>query len=558
MEIAPTLPASFRVQQLAPWICLSVLVVISPILDALGQQSIPLISPSTGQLLGSAAVGGVITGALAGLVGSSLRAEWERFFKIACLAVALVVFVELSGFYSAMYLTLASAGLGVRGARMLTIAGIGGAAVLLAWLIIRGGRQTTAALGIFLAVMFVSTIGKHWSAWSTKLPAVAIATTNSKPAVIHIVLDEMIGPAGIPKQISGGAELERLMLEMFRRHGFSVYPRAFSRHFMTAVSIPNLLNYDYEDATFGTVSRYQSTDNFRVNRQNAYFETLREQGFALSVYQTVFFDFCKAGPVASCVTFPSYNPWNSYVRGGQAADAQRRTAQILQRASDKSRLLSAYFGVFVGDTGKLNNPMNPIRFDLHGLPAWIQSIGDGIVGNARGVAHFAHVLAPHGPYILDRNCQVVHPWTTLPQFMREDRGLSAAEFIVERKLQYERYFEQSHCLLMLVDGLLQRIVAEPKLSDAVIVVHGDHGSRLSAGRFIETVEPLDLIDNYSTLFAIRQPGVAAMKDDRRASIHRLFAERFKPGSVARTTDPESVAIERRDSKRVEPTPMPPF
>ncbi len=52
--------------------------------------------------------------------------------------------------------------------------------------------------------------------------------------------------------------------------------------------------------------------------------------------------------------------------------------------------------------------------------------------------------------------------------------------------------------------------------EATIIVHGDHGSRISviepAAQYADQVTDRDLIDSYATLFAMRGPTVTAGYD----------------------------------------------
>jgi hypothetical protein len=88
-------------------------------------------------------------------------------------------------------------------------------------------------------------------------------------------------------------------------------------------------------------------------------------------------------------------------------------------------------------------------------------------------------------------------------------------------------------------------------------VHGDHGSRLSSGRYFESQASRDFIDNYATLYAIREPGSTQLINERSVSIHRLFAERFN-STVQLPPDTQTVSVERRDTKRIETVRMPLF
>jgi hypothetical protein len=533
------------------WIGLPILVSFLPIVEALGVQGISYISPSALELLGTALIASIILGGIGGYIDSRLTGHLRIFFRIICIVALILIFVELSGIINWINAKFGHHYLSGGSKQIMAMVAVGAIVIAGLSLLARGAALVISF--VFLSIMLGATVVKHSIRWSTD---VQVANSSSQPAIIHLLLDEMSGVAGLPINIPGGLQLKQQMEEIFAKHNFTLYPKAFSRHFMTAMSVPNLLNYDYEDATYGLFSKYQSKADFKINAKNRHFEVMRERGYSLSVFQTVFYDFCKSVKVERCLTFPSYSPWSKFHWSQNTELLRQSTAQVLHSANRTSILTRAYFQAFSGMTAaQLDMLRNPLRFDLHGLGNWMNALTESIRTNPRGVAHFAHVLAPHGPYILEKDCSVRGPWGQLPQFMREDRGLSLEAFVVERKVQYERYFKQSSCLMTLLDGLLERLTLTPELKDATILIFGDHGSRLSAGRFVESLSPEDHLDNYSTLYAIRHGNKPAAVNMRSTSVHRLFAEHFSP-DVAQQADSQTIVIERKSPERVELVPMP--
>jgi membrane-anchored protein YejM (alkaline phosphatase superfamily) len=73
-----------------------------------------------------------------------------------------------------------------------------------------------------------------------------------------------------------------------------------------------------------------------------------------------------------------------------------------------------------------------------------------------------------------------------------------------------------------MDEFLQHLAKAGVLENAVVVLHGDHGSRI-----VEWDQPepsRDNIDKLSTLFAIRRPNEPAGYDPRQASVQTLFSQ----------------------------------
>jgi hypothetical protein len=175
------------------------------------------------------------------------------------------------------------------------------------------------------------------------------------------------------------------------------------------------------------------------------------------------------------------------------------------------------------------------------LPAW-DWVGDHVTppmsvvtdrlladigGDPRGEYVFAHILLPHAPLMYNADC-VANPLardrldTSSPDAHPPQTNTEES-----RRRRYELYEEQVRCALREFENLLATLEALPGFKDAVIIVHGDHGSRITITRLMyehfDRLTSRDLRDSFSTLFAVRAPGVPAGVDSTRASIQELFS-----------------------------------
>jgi hypothetical protein len=140
---------------------------------------------------------------------------------------------------------------------------------------------------------------------------------------------------------------------------------------------------------------------------------------------------------------------------------------------------------------------------------------------------FAHLLMPHYPYVYNADCQARPPseWR-----QRRDRdevdGRGDTNTRETRAIRYALYFQQIRCVDRKIDALIAAI--PPSLRhDAIVIIQGDHGSRIGL------VEPndwgesaftgSDYADFFSTLFAVRSPRIASAYDLRPASITCLLS-----------------------------------
>ena len=136
----------------------------------------------------------------------------------------------------------------------------------------------------------------------------------------------------------------------------------------------------------------------------------------------------------------------------------------------------------------------------------LEKLKQDIRDNPTGTAFFAHLLIPHGPYVFNKSCRI--PSDAQAWFGRFRRptptGLMAD---LERAERYRRYLSQLQCIYRKLDDLLNVLRQAGILEQAVIVLQGDHGSRIST---LPTLRHQDhpqwtrmLRDHYSTLFAVR-------------------------------------------------------
>ena len=165
---------------------------------------------------------------------------------------------------------------------------------------------------------------------------------------------------------------------------------------------------------------------------------------------------------------------------------------------------------------------------------------------------------PHSPYVLDESCRETGQ-AVVPYFLVEQRHLTGAALDREREDAFGAYERQYGCLVAKLDDLLTRIDQSPVFKDATIVIQGDHGSRISSGQYVEHMTARDMVDNYSALYALRMPGVAAGLDPRETSVQRLTAEYFS-GRNATELGPDNltVTIDSVEDGKVAERPMPDF
>jgi hypothetical protein len=425
------------------------------------------------------------------------------------------------------------------------VMGIWAGLAALFWLL-RG--QLPKILFVGALALLLSTIAPYFQ---SLLPAPAMETRAADGVetapVIYMVLDEMIGAEGIPRDIEGGEAAYQDLRRLFDKHGFRLFGNAFSRHSLTVRSVPNTLNFDTADNSWGMILRHSSNDIV----QSVLLEGLA-QAKPLVVYQTRHINFCGSA-ATRCETLQSFDAESEWV--AQLGLGASETVVTLQEALPGSLVARANIALMAAVLGLDLERSVPEYFDVHAFPAWFDHFADDVVASGGKTNYFAHLLSPHAPYILDASCAPQPGWE-LPYHLGEVYA-AGAELDGARDRHYRAYFRQMHCLFSKLDGLLTRLGDDPAFSDATIVLHGDHGSRISGARFAEVVTERDLIDNHAALYAIRAPGVDAGYDLRRVSVQQLTAEYL--GGVSRPpagSDDLSIVIDTTEEQNAVVLQMP--
>jgi hypothetical protein len=378
------------------------------------------------------------------------------------------------------------------------------------------------------------------------------------PVVFHIVLDEMMSPGGMTEDLPGGVETRRALYDLGDRHGLRTYDAVYSRDFFTARALPNLMAADYQDSR-----RLDAIEADLDAAENAYFDDMAARGYRTIVFQTSHLDFCLNPNVAACETFNSYNPGGE---GYDGLDLRSRTLNLwntLLRAYEPS-YASTYGGMLLRRHYDLGSRAVGVighqdRFDVQRFPDWFDRFTGFARRAPRGTHIFAHLMVPHAPYLLTPGCAVSGTFYT--SYYMGTHYPTDADRERARLLAYSDYLQQVRCIARQVDGLLRTLAQIESFRDATIVIHGDHGSRISTGHFIEDHAPRDFVDNYATYYAIKGPDVEPGIDCELVSLPEIFRRHMTPISgpppPGRAPLPVIVSSRDREGTTVE-APMPEF
>jgi hypothetical protein len=329
----------------------------------------------------------------------------------------------------------------------------------------------------------------------------------SLPNLVHLILDEHIGIEGLTGD-DDALGMGQNLRSFYISNGFRLYGGAFSEHMHTVNAIPSLLNFGEEQPWLPETSKEGT-----IVPNNRYFELLKQRGYAITVYQTAFADYCVHPAVSACLTRPRRLLLALNSNSLAASDKAIVLGHQLIRRSRVMKIANAHFISLAGFGINLRDSRLP-----HGVTAieTLQLVAKQLGTSAGGTAFFVHVLFPHYPYIFASNCE---PKPSSDWLARRS-AWGVASTLQDRQFTY---YEQLSCLTQVLQPIFN--AADPR---TIIVVHGDHGSRITEvdpradtiGRFSSS----DMIASFSTLFAVRAPAIASGYDPRPLPSSMLFRE----------------------------------
>jgi hypothetical protein len=471
-------------------------------------------------------------GVLLGLILSWLPSDRLR---ATLLCVMILVFLDLQYQAIGILLRLVS----VDEYRMLRYLGLFAGLAVSYVLLISLSKHLSTILSAVFAILLVSSIAIPPEpvrlVFETGQPSAAeqSAPRADLPPVLHLVLDGHIGIGGIPIDIEGGHELQQRIEAFYLKHGFRLFGRTYSEYMLTPPAMTTILN----GAQSVQLVETSGTENTRwALPKNAYFSSYMDKGYNFRIYETEYVRYCGSTERRPeyCYT---YSTSGLRLMDGLGLSTVEKAEFIVGSYFSRSRFYFVLFQgydrvrTFLKAQGIADLPRGNRRsYTLHSLgtlAALRQLKKDIVAGSAEGRLFFAHLMLPHQPYFLTSDCRVreFDDWYNCKLYHDDLERPSSSQF---REEAYQRYFEQTTCLLGILDDLFGAMRDRGIFDRATVIVHGDHGSRITIHdpvfENVDRLSPRDLIDAYSVLFAVRIPGAAGGYDTRMRSVQDLFGE----------------------------------
>ena len=312
----------------------------------------------------------------------------------------------------------------------------------------------------------------------------------TNPVLVHIVFDAHWGVGAL--RAVGDTQTADFLTDFYLTRGFHLYEAAYSRHMDTRESFRSVIHLG-ETPTDPMPQRGPYVHSMR---RNPYFRRLHELGYAIRVYQSTHLDFCNSETaVVSCEV--------------QSANSIANVGLV-----DGSWLVRGFWGLqyFLSTRSHVFARLMP------GPDSWRRALAGGALATGRdlsramashpsgGTAWFVHVLLPHRPFQVDKECRIQNdPSRYL------DYGLPAHPSDSLWRAALGAYAGQVRCAHRILADVIDAVDSTVGREHSIVIVHGDHGSWLHPEERHDYSLPLskysasELNTHFATLLAVRRP-----------------------------------------------------
>lgn len=326
----------------------------------------------------------------------------------------------------------------------------------------------------------------------------ADADASNRPPIVHIILDEQMSPTSIKN--TEFKNYRDTIVRGYEKRGFTIFPNIVSNSTSTQISLSNMVGFDDTNLANNILHGVEGFTH-QVKR-NLYFDALHDSGYKINVIQSNYLDFCKHKYVSSCVTYSRATDGHEMTRFHEAIYPRIIVAiyELNNRFFETKKSVSgvALYRLIIRFLKKLNvGPSHESVFFTR--PATVLNVVDNmsrtLASIKPGNVYFAHLLMPHFPYVVDESCQLAESdeWAVPNRhnYIKQD-----VNFI------FERYWKQSECINQKLFGLIDIVMSQSSGQQAIWIVHGDHGARLSK-RELQLKAEFSVDDYFGTFLTIK-------------------------------------------------------
>ena len=280
----------------------------------------------------------------------------------------------------------------------------------------------------------------------------------------------------------------RFIKDFYTSFGFSFHPAAYERFDSKFLNVAQILNPSLTEITpdlfsLDDASYYISADDAQIFPvKNGLFKEWRKKGYALNVYQTYPFNFCKDGEnkIKKCVTYPA--PLGALYHTNMTVP--NRVKLLLGHFINSTPLGRKTLALLREKFKSSKAPylFNPLAYSL--------PVGQGDVlyrltedvKKAKGKnIFFAHINLPHYPYVYDENCKLIE--NPVEWRMRAPLPNTAIE-LKYAELNRTAYMRQLACTYGHLAYMMNDLKDAKILDNTRVVVTSDSGDGIEPSKAI--------------------------------------------------------------------------
>jgi len=362
-----------------------------------------------------------------------------------------------------------------------------------------------------------------------------VSGKSGLPPVVHLILDAHIGVEGIPEDIGMGRQFKKDLISFYSENGFRLYGNAYSHYSITLNSVPSLFNFDTAIEVDRSYVNEITTDIEYELLENRYFEKMSALGYRIKIYQSKYLDYCQEKyRIASCYTYPIFS---THFLENLSTSVSSKVWVILTSYLIRSDFFREgkngywHFTNFIRQRFGLALPF-PWNWDGYktspiAASQALEKLKNDIRYSSKGTMFFAHLIAPHSPFVYDSDCRMYKNPVSEWYVGVDTTSNNMQNSISSRAVRYKKYMRQITCFNLQMQSLFDAMRTARIYETATIIIHGDHGSRIRIRRPTlanqNDLTSEDLLDSFSTLFAVKVPGDKVGYDLRVLSLNQIFS-----------------------------------
>lgn len=341
--------------------------------------------------------------------------------------------------------------------------------------------------------IFATLLGAIFGSYTTSINNYPVANEAlNKPSIIHVVFDAYASKVGLPAAYVDIESINGINQNLLAQ-GFDVYTNSLSSQSDTKKSLTELLNKDFDwSADQNYVDRPGEINKYDLIHADVLEEIIKNREIVTwSTYIDVFRPIPKNENRFYRNSMRSNDLPENLGDLNYDDQAQIMVRRLLDWILDVQKVqIASVFYRYLGlknilDSMELpTSRLQPIR----AVELLDDMIEDVLPKMGRGQYLFSHIILPHFPYVLSKDCTVndIDQWSSGVGSI-EDLAANGDDIV--RKV-FADYFEQIKCADKMQQKIISAINKNPNLKDAIIIFHADHGSKIVTAPMLSALPSL--------------------------------------------------------------------